>query len=245
MRVLQQNIWLGKIEGQLQRFLANADYDVICMQEVVSCKDRYYIWGMFMDLDRIIEACRMPYIFYSPNWSNRIGHGRFKVGNLILSKVPFKTTHSEFVNGRFFPLATRRGRIARNNLNVQIVQLKNGITVVNHHGFWRPQPMGDEKSAKAFKHLAEIVKPYSDKGPLVLCGDLNLIHDAPPLRALDFMHDLTEEHGIKNTLSGLKINTSIACDHIYVNDQIKYSDFKVVKELVSDHFGLSVNVEKK
>jgi endonuclease/exonuclease/phosphatase family metal-dependent hydrolase len=215
------------------------------MQEVISCKNRYYLWGMFMDLDKILEACRMPYAFYSPNWGNRIGHGRFKVGNLILSKVPFKSTHSEFVNGRFFQIATKRGRIAHNNLNVQVVQLRNGITVVNHHGFWRPQPMGDEQSIKAFKRLAEIIKPYSDKGPLVFCGDLNLIHDAPPLRALDFMHDLTEEHGIKNTLSGLKVNTSIACDHIYVNDKIKYSNFKVVKELVSDHFGLSVEVEKK
>lgn len=245
MRVLQQNIWFGKIEGQLQRFLENADYDVICMQEVVSCKNRYYIRGMFMDLAKILEISKMPYAFYSPNWENRIGYGRFKVGNLILSKIPFESVHSEFVNGRFFKLATKKGRIARNNLNVQIVKLKNGITVVNHHGFWRSQPMGDEQSVKIFKRLSEIVKPYSDKGPLVLCGDLNLVHGAPALRALDFMKDLTADFNVKNTLSGLKVNDPVACDHIYVNEQINYSNFKVVEELVSDHFGLSVEMEKK
>lgn len=245
MRVLQLNIWLGKIEGQLQRFLANADYDVICMQEVVYCKKRYYIRGMFMDLAQIMEVCKMPYALYSPNWSNKIGHGKFKVGNLILSRVPFESVKSKFVSGSFFQIGMKKGRIAHNNLNVQIVRLTNGITVANHHGFWRPQPLGDEQSVKAFRKLAKIIKPYSDEVPLVLCGDLNLKHEAPALRELDFMQDLTHKCGITNTLSGLKIDTSIACDHIYVNDKIKYSNFKVIKELVSDHLGLSVNVDKK
>ena len=248
MKVLQLNVWLGKVEGKLQRFLENADYDVICMQEVLMAKKRGRgnIWGMFMDLDKILAASKMPYAYFAPNWGNRVGHGQFRVGNLILSKVPFKEVHSEFVTGRFYQIDSygRRGRIKHNNLNVIVAKLSNGVTIATHHGFWRPQPMGDEQSVKAFKRLAEILRPYAEAGPFVFCGDLNLKYEAPALRALDYLHDLTEENKVKTTLSGLKVNTDIACDHIYVNDQIIYSDFKVEPEIVSDHFGLSVNVEK-
>lgn len=247
MKVLQLNIWLGKVEGELQRFLKKADYDVICMQEVVFAKKRgrRYTWGLFTDLEQILEATKMPYAYFAPNWSNKLGHGRFKVGNLILSKIPFESVRSKFVVGSYLQIGTKNGRLKHNNLNVVIAKLENGITVVTHHGFWRPQPMGDEGSVKAFNRLAKIVKPYSDAGPLILCGDLNLVHEAPALRALDFMRDLTYENNVKSTLSGLKIDKEIACDHIYINDQIIYSDFKVVPEVVSDHLGLSVNIEKK
>ncbi|MBP5512278.1 endonuclease/exonuclease/phosphatase family protein [Candidatus Saccharibacteria bacterium] len=247
MKVLQLNVWLGKVEGKLQRFLENADYDVICMQEVVFAKKRgrRYTWGIFTDLEQILEATKMPYAYYAPNWSNRIGHGRFKVGNLILSKVPFESVRSKFVTGSYLQIATKKGRFKHNNLNVIIAKLENGITIATHHGFWRPQPLGDEESVKAFNRLAKIIKPYAESGPFVLCGDLNLVHKAPAMRALDFMHDLTYENKVNNTLSGLKINKEIACDHIYVNDQIIYSDFKIEPEVVSDHFGLSVDVEKK
>lgn len=247
MKVLQQNIWLGKIEGNLQRLFEETDYDVICLQEVVMSKNaNRHLRGLFFDLNKIIEAARMPYAFFSPNWTNKIGSGRFRVGNLILSKIPFKETYSEFVNGHYNVLGGKIGRIPRNYLNVQIVKLSNGFTVVNHHGFWRSQPLGDEDTVKAFHHLAEIIKPFANEAPFVLCGDLNVIHEAPAMRELDFLTDLTYENKVKTTLSGLKIASNIPCDHIMINEKVEASDFKVhTEQLVSDHLGLSVILSKK
>jgi endonuclease/exonuclease/phosphatase family metal-dependent hydrolase len=58
------------------------------------------------------------------------------------------------------------------------------------------------------------------------------------MRELDFLHDLTHEKGIKNTLSGLKFNGEVACDHILVNDLVKVKRFEVLGDLVSDHKAL-------
>lgn len=102
--------------------------------------------------------------------------------------------------------------------------------------------MGDEESVKAFRKVAEVVQGYNHE-PLVMCGDLNLVHAAPAMRALDFLHDLTDEYHINNTLSGLKYNGQVACDHILVNDQIKVNDFQVLDDLLSDHLALAAEVE--
>ena len=91
--------------------------------------------------------------------------------------------------------------------------------------------------------VANIVKGLSD--PLVMCGDLNVTSASPAMRKLDFLHDLTEENGIKNTLSGLKFTGEVACDHILVDDKVVVRGFEVLDNLISDHKGLVVDLEIK
>lgn len=40
MKILQLNVWMGKVEGNLRRFLENNQFDVICMQEVFASQSR-------------------------------------------------------------------------------------------------------------------------------------------------------------------------------------------------------------
>lgn len=35
MKILQLNVWTGRIKGALLDFLRNNDFDIICMQEAV------------------------------------------------------------------------------------------------------------------------------------------------------------------------------------------------------------------
>ena len=280
MKIAQLNVWMGKVEGNLQRFFEQYDFDVICMQEVMYSGDfpaqspdegvkweesastssivpvakatyaknlpsltanTIHLSRLCFDVSRILRASKMPYFFFSPNWQSRLGDGTFELGNLILSKVPFTSTTFEFVNGEFHTDTILVGKPG-NNLNVQIVSLENGITVVNHHGFWRPSPVGDEESVRAFKRLGEVVLPYSKKAPLVLCGDLNVIHDSPAMRALDFLQDLTDVNQVATTLSGLKFDGKVPCDHIMINERISSSNFAVHPDLASDHLAISAEV---
>ena len=39
MKILQLNVWMGKVEGELKCFLENNKFDVICMQEVMSSEN--------------------------------------------------------------------------------------------------------------------------------------------------------------------------------------------------------------
>ena len=240
MKILQLNVWMGKVEGNLRRFLETHDFDVICMQEVFasqSCEE--HLSQLCFDLSQIQKASRLPYAFFSPNWSFDLAGGDCALGNLILSRIPFAKTSSEFINGEYRE-HIMLGATPSNNLNLQIAQLKNSLTVVNHHGFWRSNPLGDEDTIKAFAKVGQVVRRV--EGPLVVCGDLNIIHDSPAMRSLDFLHDLTHEHNIKTTLSGLKFDGAVACDHILVNDKISVKNFAVLPDLVSDHLALEADV---
>ncbi len=242
MRILQLNVWMGKIEGNLRRFLEQNDFDIICMQEIMASEDTAtHLSRLCFDKSGIIKASRMPYSFFAPNWSSKIADGSFELGNLILSKIPFSMQTSEFIHGEYRENVVL-GKQPANCLNIQVARLKTGMIIVNHHGFWRPNEMGDEESVKAFRKVAEVVQGYNHE-PLVMCGDLNLVHAAPAMRALDFLHDLTDEYHINNTLSGLKYNGQVACDHILVNDQIKVNDFQALDDLLSDHLALAAEVE--
>lgn len=244
MKILQLNVWMGKVEGELKRFLENNKFDVICMQEVMSSENcQVHLARLCFDAEAIKQATGMPYAYFSPNWSSDLANGSFDLGNMILSRIPFRSTMNTFVNGEYTE-HTILEKMCSNNLNVQVVELENGVVIANHHGFWRSQPLGDEDTVKAFKHLAEIIQPYQDK-PFVLCGDLNVRHEAPAMRELDFLRDLTYENGVKNTLSGLKFNGDVPCDHIMPNDKLEAKNFMVHDGYASDHLGISAEIEIK
>lgn len=246
MKIIQLNIWMGKIEGQLQRFFENTDADVICMQEVINSDDMtLHVSRLWFETSRILRANpEFKYHVYFPNWSTRIANGTMQMGNFVISKIPIVSTKQIFVNGKYVE-DTILVQTPSNNTAVSIVELENGITVVNHHGFWRKDPMGDEDTLRVFKKVGEVVEPYAKKGPLVMCGDLNIINESPAFRSLDFLRDLTDENKVETTLSNMKFNGKVPCDHILVNDEIEVKSFRVIPDIVSDHLALEAEVEKK
>lgn len=241
MKILQLNVWMGKVEGGLKRFLENHDFDVICMQEVfASCDNTNCVSYLCFDLSKIKKASRLPYAFFSPHWSFDLANSSCQRGNLILSRIPFVKTNSIFTNGAYREHAPL-DIVFSNTNTLQIIELENGFTVVNHHGFWRPNPIGDSETVRAFTKVADTIRGLN--GPLVMCGDFNIIHKSPAMRQLDFLRDLTYENGITTSLSGLGYDGEVACDHILINVQVQVTDFTVYPDLVSDHLALSADVE--
>ena len=112
--------------------------------------------------------------------------------------------------------------------------------MMNYHGYWLKDPLGDETSTRCMGVVAEALK--NELLPVVMCGDLNVIADAPCMRELDFLTDLTKVNQIKTTLRNVRFVKDVACDHILVSKGLKYRDFKVVSAPVSDHCALSVTV---
>ncbi len=246
MKIVQCNIWMGKIEGALERFFKNTDADVICMQEVINSNDTtLHVSRLWFDTSRILRANpEFKYYQYFPNWSSDIADGSFQMGNFVISKVPIVSTDSVFINGQYTEHSILT-QTPSNNSAVNIVKLENGITVVCHHGFWRKDPLGDEDSLKAFANVEKVVRPLSEQGPLVMCGDLNIIHESPCFKHLNYLRDLTDENKVETTLSGARLDLKVPCDHILVNDEIEVKDFKVLPDIISDHFALEAEIEIK
>ena len=242
-KILQLNVWLGKIEGNLKRFLEQNDYDIICMQEVMFSGDtQEHMARTCFDVAQIVAASGMPHYFFSPEFSYRIADGTAEVGNLILSKTPFVETRSEFTSGEFLQ-NTVLSKEVQDAWNYQIAKLENGLVVVNHHGYWQPDPLGNEDSVKSMQRVADAILDLAEDSPLVMCGDLNIEYNSPAMRPLDFLTDLTHENQVDNTLSGLKYDGKVACDHILVNNRVEATDYVVRSEIVSDHFAVEATLK--
>ncbi len=161
--------------------------------------------------------------------------------NLILSRVTMNSQRTVFTNKDY------RGDLVlteepSNIGNLQIVKLENGVTIANHHGYWDRNPMGVEQSSVAMARVADELRRESD--PLVLCGDLNVVHASPVMRHLGFLRDLIDEdEGIKTTLSGLGFDGGVVCGHILVNDGVKVKNIELLADIVSDHLPVLAELE--
>ena len=244
MKILQLNVWTGRIKGALLEFLQNNDFDVICMQEAVWGGKQKELENFFATTDQLKEVSRLEYDTRSSNWGMKIfsEDNIVEQGNVILSKEEIIEERSEVVHNEYGIIKSVQD-FYEHAYTLQIAKLKNGITIVNHHGYWKPTPMGDETTVEVMRKVAKIVRELD--GPVVMCGDFNIIHEAPAMRELDFLRDLTDEYNVDNTLSGLKFNGKVACDHILVNDLVDVKNFRVLEDLVSDHKALFVEIEVK
>ena len=124
---------------------------------------------------------------------------------------------------------------------MQVAKLKNGANIVNHHGYWLANPLGNKTTVSVMKKVAKIVRELD--GPVIMCGDLNVVYESPAMRELDFLRDLTHEYKLKSTLVGLKFDGEVACDHILVSKDIKVKNFRREEKIISDHYGLVAEVE--
>lgn len=241
MKILQLNVWTGRIKGALIDFFKTHDFDVICLQEAVWAGDNERLANFFATVEQIKEASGLKYELKSSNWGMEIFvDDRMEQGNVILSRYPIKREESKLVHGEYGVAKTVKD-FYEHAYTLQIAELDNGVTIVNHHGYWQPTPIGNETTVEVMKKVAAVV--HEIKGPVVMCGDLNIVHEAPAMRKLDFLRDLTEENGIKNTLSGLKFNGEVACDHILVNDLVEVVRFEMLPDLVSDHRALTAEIK--
>lgn len=238
MRILQLNVWTGRIKGALLDFFKENDFDVICLQEAV-WSDSELLENFCVTVDQIKEASGLEFDFRSANWEVEAFGTKVLQGNVVLSGEKMVKCNSHLVHGKYLTYKTL-GDSKRQGYTLQVVKLANGITVVNHHGYWLPTPVGDETTVEVMRKVAGFVKEI--KSPLVMCGDLNIIHVSPAMRQLDFLRDLTDEFGISNTLAGLKFNGKVACDHILVSPDIEVEEFQVLEKTISDHKALVVEI---
>ena len=242
MKILQTNVWTGRIKGAIERFLRENDFDIICMQEVVWCDEKPAELEYFASsLREIQEASGLKYCAKVSNWGVKLfGDATMEQGNVILSRYPIvkaetKLLHGEYIDSMIFEQGDDHAYFA------QKVWLENGLCVVNYHGYWLPNPIGDDETVRCMQLVADWIK--EETGPVVMCGDLNVIAESPAMRTLDFLTDLTPQNNVKTTLQNLKFVKDVACDHILINDQVTAKNFTVHDNLVSDHKTISAEIE--
>lgn len=244
MKILQLNVWTGRLKGALERFVRENDADVICMQEAVwSDNASEQVDYMFDSVDKLMRAGGYDYAYKTANFAITFRNGDLlKQGNAIISKIPFASTEEKFIDSEYSEnpdLAHGGDQI----YSVQKVTYENGLVLLNHHGFWSTSPIGDERHVESMRKVADLIRP--EQRPVVFCGDLNVVSSSPAMRELDFLRDLTAEYEIEQTLQDLKFIKNVACDHILVNDKIDVKKYYTLDQLASDHKAVAIEFEIK
>lgn len=247
MKLLQLNVWMGKLTWQATRFIEQEKPDIICLQEAFQADANIkFPDKVFNCLDLIQEASGLEYCFFSPISSMDVADGTVEMGNAILSRYPFESTETIFTHGEYQEHHTALNHI-ENARNMQIVELKiddQDLTVINHHAHWEKTPMGSEVSIERMKQVANRARQV--EGPLIFAGDLNLLPESEPMRLFDgWLEDLVAKSDATTTLSKLGQPFDVVCDHIFVNGQIKVNEFAVKSVMVSDHLPVVLEFDIK
>ena len=246
LKILQLNTWGGRIKDGLSRFVAEGDYDVVCLQEAVWAENDIGFLDLYIDtVDKIKETGGFKYDFRSAYHGIKLfDDNQFEMGIAILSKIPFKEAEEKLVLGEYEVASSADNfdrAINSHSYPAQKVVLENGLVVVNYHGYWQKDPIGNETTVECMRKVADMVR--GESAPVVMCGDLNVVAEAPAMRELDFLTDLTAVNNIKTTLRNVRFVKDVPCDHILINNRVKCLDFEVTDAPVSDHKGLVLQAD--
>ncbi len=243
MKIIQLNIWGGKLGQQIIDFFNDEKPDFVCMQEVNDLKGRAG-YKFFATLDEIKEGAGFKEAFMSANYSSGYMERQLEYGNAILSNLPFKATKTIFTSGEYknnFDIVSDDGNIR----NLQVTQTEVGgktLNILNHHGYHLGlNKLGDYRTIRQINMIADTIENL--EGPVILCGDLNLSPASDSVKILDKkLTNLSVANDLKRTYNQFSVVNEV-CDYIFVNDQIKVVDFKMSDELLSDHKALILNFD--
>jgi endonuclease/exonuclease/phosphatase family metal-dependent hydrolase len=238
MKIIQLNIWGGKLGQQIIDFLQAENPDFVCMQEVNDLKGRAG-YKFFGTLDEIKTGAGFTDAFMAPTYSSRYMERELEYGNVILSKFPIVTTKTVFTRGEYqrnFDIVQDDGNIR--NLQVATAEVDGKLlNILNHHGHHVPDSKaGNDETLRQTQVIADTIDTID--GPIILCGDFNL---APGSQSIALINNklinLSTANNLQRTYNQFSIVNEV-CDYIFVNDQIKVRHFEMSEALVSDHKAL-------
>lgn len=243
MKILQLNIWGGRLGKQIIDLLEREQPDVVCFQEATQIPGGHAF--LFADLNEIKERTNYPYEFFTAQFGFKHMRRQVKMGLATLSKVPFVDTHAFFTrleyNDDFEFAMTDVDYNVRALQHVVVEYNGKKINILNHHGHHIPDHKnGDAETVRQCTEIAEYIKKL--EGPSVLCGDFNLAPDSESVKILERVlsnpiHDL----GVTTTRTTLTHKTEI-CDYIFVSPELGDVHLKVLDDIASDHKALTITL---
>lgn len=239
MKLIQLNMWQGRILWQVTPFLKEEQPDILCLQETYSCKEPIPYGDLFSSVEAIQKVLPdMKYWFFAPTYSYLVNGRRVMAGNAIGSCYPIHDQRTVFVHGEFLedqdPIPNTR------NLQTCRLELDNGtsLCILNHHGYWERNPYGSPDMVAKMQQVKEVaaVLPH----PLIVSGDMNALPESETMQVFKGMlENLTEAHHIETTLTVLghafDRNNIVPCDHVLISDDVQVHTFKASDTIVSDH----------
>jgi len=237
MKLIQLNIWSGRLERQVAGFFEAQQPDIACLQEAVSIKGN---GAIFVGFEALQKSWHKPtYGFHTPMFSFKFMNRTARFGNGIISTLPFTEQQALYTNlepKENFDFDTDDYNV-RNLQHVQLDVDGKKLHILNHHGHHIPEHKnGDESTIRQMRQIREYLNQLD--GPVILTGDFNL---SPTSRSLELINEkldnLSVKYRLETTRNQLTYKKEV-CDYIFVSERVKVSSFEASDEVVSDHKAL-------
>ncbi len=264
MKLISLNVALFETNNlQLSEFLIEQNPDVVCLQEVTrnidNKADKNYLSKAAIDQ----STSKLTHSFYGP--SMVMGDfilQNFKAGKNVIFKIG---GHLEFglYTKSVFPLTKGRSIFVENQLTFSadysnwpeedyrsvlvtdhVINNKH-LRVINYHGIWTRDKLGNAKTLNANQTILKLAQEAL--GEVIIAGDFNLFPDTPSMKVFENDYtSLIDRYSIKTTRPSSNELNSVArnvVDYVWVSGGIKVNNFEVIDCDVSDHLPLVVDFE--
>ncbi|SRR6266568_2269186 len=254
IKLLQLNINGDNYWDKLVSFLTSHDFDVLHLQELTGKDTRSGNINsnrdVFAALQKMLgdeyEGELTITQRYTSSTFAYMGNGTFykKAFSLLEKKEIILSTY-----GEPFPSdAISYEGIGRKILHLTIEIEKKRVSFLNTHFAWAKTPTEEPHQTKQGEILVNYLQTVPH--PVVLSGDFNLDPGQPLIKKINHLaRNLTEENHVTNTLNPRTHRAKelfpkgVAVDYIFTSRDVAVKNFSIVEDDISDHFGLSVEIE--
>lgn len=241
-------------------FLKEEQADIVAAQEVTRhlSDNVYETFRTKADIEAALNT-DYPHTFFGPSWvadgfkkSDTVEQdfgGHIEQGLELLSKYPITSGTNEFYYKHFeYMQDWSNWKNEDHGRSLLITTLNvNGkpLQIINLHGIWTKDKVGDVRTELQCKYIVEASKRHNIA--TIIAGDFNLVPSSPSLNIINQeFRNLITEYGYSSTRpdfnDGVDTGDNIV-DYIFVNNLVSVNDFKVIKSDVSDHLPLMIDFD--
>ncbi len=262
MRILSLNAWGGRLHEPLIRYLAEADPDIACIQEVVHAPATDRDWLDYRDdgmqlpqranlFAEMAEALPGHCAFFCPAARGDLYDGdrpvssQWGLATYVRANLPVIGQSHDFVHGDFSPDGFGEHPRSRNAHAVRLFdfELECPVTVAHMHGLrdFAGKEDSPPRATQAERLVELIMQVWREGEKLVVCGDFNVLPGSLTFEALSGLGltDLVTTRGHDDTRTSYYEKSPRFADYMLVNEAVTVHDFQIVAEPeVSDHRAL-------
>jgi endonuclease/exonuclease/phosphatase family metal-dependent hydrolase len=267
MRILSLNAWGGRLWDQMMPYLADADPDVLCLQEVTHTPAAPTDWlvyrdhgidllqraNLFRDVSQVLGGHQT---FFCPAARGDLWDGQRRLASewglatFVRRTCPVIGQAQDFIHGEFSAAGWGDHPRSRNAHGLRLYDYAGSfpLTIVHMHGLRELAGKQDTPNRLAqAEALIRLVDRLHRRGErLVVCGDFNVLPASVTLQSLRQMGltDLVTTRGHCDTRTSLYAKEERFADYMLVSPEVMVRRFDVVSAPeVSDHRALLLDLD--
>lgn len=248
MKLITLNTWAGRLKEPFEQFLKDhaADTDVFCFQEIFHeyegdtteyTKDDEGNKNLLGEISTILQGFDS---YFCPVAENTYGIAIFlkkgieviNSGEVSLYKNPSYDTNDES---------------ADHDRKMQWVYIKQGtkdLMIMNTHGHWDVSGKNDTPNRLEQSNIINTFIETLGSTPKILVGDFNLNPNTESIKLIEkYFINLVKTHDIETTRTDLYTGEDKHADYVFISSEVFLNTFKIMPDVVSDHFPLLLDFD--